>query len=70
MGAGATGHVVVLELMWALVVGAGATRHAAAPELPCPIFRVPAVAPRPTPANILPRGTFLSFVCWNSEEVV
>jgi hypothetical protein len=29
------GHVAVPELPWALVAGAGATRHVAAPELPC-----------------------------------
>jgi hypothetical protein len=34
-GAGATGYVAVLELARALVAGVGATRHVAAPELPC-----------------------------------
>jgi hypothetical protein len=30
-----SGHVVVLELPWALVAGAATTRHVAAPEQPC-----------------------------------
>jgi hypothetical protein len=34
-GVGATGHVTVPELLWALVAGARPTRDVAALELPC-----------------------------------
>jgi hypothetical protein len=53
-GAEATGHVAVLELPQALVVGAGAMRHVTAPELPC--------ARRREPRDTLACAPVLSFI--------